>query len=146
MLTVFRIGRLGEVLFEDEFCSFALEIVVHLVEGAADEMDAEAAGLHEIEGTAIEAAGIALGAEIANAKADALVGEFANQADQLIWLMMVGVTDHIGAGFVDAEDDEVFFRLAEIDGLQELPDKIANEAKVRGMAGKFDFAFHSREN
>jgi len=46
------------------------------------------------------------------------------------------------AGLVQAEHDQILLRVGECQGLEKLPDEIANQAEICGVAGKFDFALH----
>ena len=45
-------------------------------------------------------------------------------------------------GFVEPENHEIFFHLAEGGVFQKLPDELADEREVRRMTGELDFAFH----
>ena len=64
---------MGEGFFEDEFGAFLFEVVIDLRKSAADEVDAEASGLHHFERAALHFVRLALRAEIAEAEADAVV-------------------------------------------------------------------------
>ena len=86
-----------EELGQHEFGTLALEVVIHLVEGFANEVDAKAAGLNEVEGAALDFAGIDLHAVVADAEADAFRDLLADEADELVALVLVGVANDVGA-------------------------------------------------
>jgi len=94
-LSPVRLFLAPEVLLQHQLGALFLQVVVHLVERAADEVDAEASGLHEIERTALEFFRLRLHSEIAQPEANAGVDLFADQADELVRFVMVGVADDV---------------------------------------------------
>jgi hypothetical protein len=114
-----------------------------VIECGADEVEAEAAGLDGIEGTAGPlGGGVAVIAVIAEAEAEGGVELLAGEADEASLLVLVDVANDVGAGFIDAEDDELDLGRGEagIDG--ELPDEVADSAQVCGMTREFDLPLH----
>src|SRR4051812_13605355 len=116
---------------ENELGAAAFDIVIDLVEGAPDEVKAQAAGLNEIERTAAEPLGLRLKPVIAQAETDTPIDLLTSEADQLIGLMLVGVTDDVGAGLVEPEDHQVLVALRKADIAQKLAHKVAHEGKIR---------------
>lgn len=137
-----RRSRHGVVFCQDEFRAFFLQIVIHLAEGFPNEVDAQAAGLDKIQGATLELIRLRLAAEITQTKADTAIERFADEADELIRLLMVRVANDIGAGFVEPQHHQILIQLGKGKVLEKLPHEIPNQGKVRRMTRKLDLAPH----
>ncbi len=67
------------------------------------------------------------------------------EADELIWLQLVGVADHIRARLVQAEYHQILLRLGERKIPQKLAHKFPHQRQIRGVAGELNLAFHESE-
>ena len=125
---------------QHQFRSLGTAQIIRPVEGLPDQVQAQPPGPHHFQRAAIHLAQVGLFAVVAQPAADRAAFTRQRQTHELVVRHPVGVTDHVGASFVDSQHHQVDQRRAAALIGQKLPDEAAHQGQVARMARKFDGA------
>ena len=139
---VFPAVAIGKVFRQHQLGADFLQNVINRVERGADEMQAEAAGLDDIERARGNFVRLELHPVIAQPEANGVFQSLARKADHVGFFEIVSVADDVRAGLVNAENDHLGVVFRKLRVARKLPHDVSHHPEICRMAGELDFVFH----